>query len=92
MLITWEPPPPSQRNGVITYYTVLVTSDSGQKQVYNVSADQLSLRIQGNVMAILSVQQYSLHALFFSFFWGGGGGIIVMMCPPIRFNCTPLFF
>ena len=50
LLITWEPPPPSQRNGVITYYRVLVTSDSGQMQVYNVSADQLSLRIKGNMI------------------------------------------
>ena len=86
MLITWEPPPPSQRNGVITYYTVLVTSDSGQKQVYNVSAGQLSLRIQGNVMAIFTVLNsvLSMHIFFlfffvfflfflffFCFFWGG---------------------
>ena len=52
LLITWEPPPPSQHNGVITQYRVLVTSDSGQMQVYNVSADQLSLRIEGNVIII----------------------------------------
>ena len=50
LLITWEPPPPSQHNGVITHYRVLVTSDSGQMQVYNVSADQLSLRIEGNMI------------------------------------------
>ena len=65
LLITWEPPPPSQRNGVITYYRVLVTNDSGQKQVYNVSADQLSLRIEGNVMTVLP----ALNSVLFQ---GGG--------------------
>ena len=52
LLITWEPPPPSEHNGVITLYRVLVTSDSGQIRVYNVSADPLSLRIEGNVMVM----------------------------------------
>ena len=102
MLITWEPPPPSQRNGVITYYTVLVTSDSGQKQVYNVSAGQLSLRIQGNVMAIFTMLNSVLSMHFFCFLFCFifvfvfcffiGGAIIVMMCLPIKSNVPPYYF
>ena len=52
LLITWEPPPPSQHNGVITLYRVLVTSKSGLTQIHNVSAGLLSLRIEGNVMVM----------------------------------------
>ena len=50
LLITWEPPAPSQRNGVITHYRVLVTSDSGDTQVLDVSASILSREIEGNVL------------------------------------------
>ena len=49
-LITWEPPPSSQHNGVITQYRLLVTSGSGETQVFDVSASMLSHEIEGNVM------------------------------------------
>ena len=50
LLISWEPPPPSQRNGVITQYRLLVTGDSGETQVLDVSASMLSREIEGNVL------------------------------------------
>ena len=50
LLITWEPPAPSQRNGVITQYRLLVISDSGETQVHDVSASILSREIEGNVL------------------------------------------
>ena len=50
LLITWEPPAPSQRNGVITRYRLLVTSDSGETQVFDVSASMLSHEVKGNVL------------------------------------------
>ena len=49
-LITWEPPPPSQHNGVITQYRLLVTSDSGETQVFEVPASILSREIAGNIL------------------------------------------
>ena len=49
-LITWEPPPPSQHNGVITQYRLLVTSDSGETQVFEVPASILSREIEGNIL------------------------------------------
>ena len=50
LLITWEPPTPSQRNGVITQFRILIISDSGDTQVHNVSASMLSREIEGNVL------------------------------------------
>ena len=50
LMITWEPPAPSQRNGVITQYRLLVTSDSGETEVYDVSGSLLSREIEGNVL------------------------------------------
>ena len=50
LMITWEPPAPSQRNGVITRYRLLVTSDSGETEVYDVSGSLLSREIEGNVL------------------------------------------
>ena len=50
LLITWEPPPPSQHNGVITQYRLLVTSDSGETQVFEVPASILSHEIEGNIL------------------------------------------
>ena len=50
LIITWEPPAPSQRNGVITQYRLLVTSDSGETEVYDVSGSSLSHEIEGNVL------------------------------------------
>ena len=50
LMITWEPPAPSLRNGVITQYRLLVTSDSRETEVYDVSGSLLSREIEGNIL------------------------------------------
>ena len=50
LMITWEPPAPSLHNGVITRYRLLVTSDSGETEVYDVSGGLLSRKIKGNAL------------------------------------------
>ena len=67
LMITWEPPAPSQRNGVITQYRLLVTSDSGETEVYDVSGSLLSREIEGNVLTwCRKLSIVNLTSFFFS--------------------------
>ena len=70
LIITWEPPAPSQRNGVITQYRLLVTSDSGETEVYDVSGSLLSREIEGNVLTwCRKLSIVNLTSFFFQQIW-----------------------
>ena len=59
--ISWDPPAPLDRNGVISGYNINITRvEDGTRKVYQVSAPSTSLQIQGSYVWIALCSSWSV--------------------------------